>query len=265
MIRLAVRVPANTPSWCSPSCSRSLRPASRSATSATSSSTRSTARPASCPTWASCAPWLAARWSRSSIEVADDWAERWRDWHRPLDVGPLRVRPPWEPARPGALDIVIDPGQAFGTGAHPSTRLCARAAVRAAGARSARGLGLRLRRARARRRPARLRPGAGVRPRARFGRRDARRGGGQRRRDRGLALRPAARAAAVGADRHGQPRAPAAAGGRGADAAAAAAPDRLRASRPARPTRWPPRSPAAGSSEQARREGDGWSAILLSR
>jgi ribosomal protein L11 methyltransferase len=56
-------------------------------------------------------------------EVGDDWDERWRDWHRPLDVGPLRVRPPWEPARPGALDVVIDPGQAFGTGAHASTRL----------------------------------------------------------------------------------------------------------------------------------------------
>jgi ribosomal protein L11 methyltransferase len=56
-------------------------------------------------------------------QVGDGWQERWRDWHRPLDVGPLRVRPPWEPARPGALDVVIDPGQAFGTGAHASTRL----------------------------------------------------------------------------------------------------------------------------------------------
>jgi ribosomal protein L11 methyltransferase len=55
--------------------------------------------------------------------VPDDWEERWRQWHRSLDVGPLRVRPPWEPPREGALDIVIDPGQAFGTGAHPSTRL----------------------------------------------------------------------------------------------------------------------------------------------
>jgi ribosomal protein L11 methyltransferase len=59
----------------------------------------------------------------STSEVADDWSERWREWHRPLDVGPLRVRPPWEPPGLGALDIVIDPGQAFGTGAHPSTRL----------------------------------------------------------------------------------------------------------------------------------------------
>jgi ribosomal protein L11 methyltransferase len=58
-----------------------------------------------------------------STEVGDDWDERWRDWHRPLDVGPLRVRPPWEPSRDGALDVVIDPGQAFGTGAHPSTHL----------------------------------------------------------------------------------------------------------------------------------------------
>lgn len=59
----------------------------------------------------------------SSSELPDDWDERWRSFHAALDVGPLRVRPPWEPPRPGALDVVIDPGQAFGTGAHPSTRL----------------------------------------------------------------------------------------------------------------------------------------------
>jgi ribosomal protein L11 methyltransferase len=58
-----------------------------------------------------------------TTEVPDDWGEHWRRWHRSLDVGPLRVRPPWEEARTGALDVVIDPGQAFGTGAHPSTRL----------------------------------------------------------------------------------------------------------------------------------------------
>jgi ribosomal protein L11 methyltransferase len=59
----------------------------------------------------------------STSELPDDWSERWRDFHAPLDVGPLRVRPPWAPRRAGALDVVIDPGQAFGTGAHPSTRL----------------------------------------------------------------------------------------------------------------------------------------------
>lgn len=58
----------------------------------------------------------------TTSELPDDWSERWRSFHRPLDVGPLRVRPPWEPTREGALDVVIDPGQAFGTGAHPTTR-----------------------------------------------------------------------------------------------------------------------------------------------
>jgi ribosomal protein L11 methyltransferase len=37
----------------------------------------------------------------------------------------MRVRPPWEPPRPEAeIDLVIDPGQAFGTGGHHTTRLC---------------------------------------------------------------------------------------------------------------------------------------------
>jgi ribosomal protein L11 methyltransferase len=58
-------------------------------------------------------------------EVPDDWAERWKDWHRPVEIGGrLRVRPPWEPATDGLLDLVVDPGQAFGTGGHHTTRLC---------------------------------------------------------------------------------------------------------------------------------------------
>jgi ribosomal protein L11 methyltransferase len=61
----------------------------------------------------------------STSEVADDWASRWREFHRPLVLGDrLTVRPPWEPPGSTALDVVIDPGQAFGTGAHPTTRLC---------------------------------------------------------------------------------------------------------------------------------------------
>jgi ribosomal protein L11 methyltransferase len=59
----------------------------------------------------------------TTSELPDDWDERWRSFHAALDVGPLRIRPPWERPRPQALDVVIDPGQAFGTGAHPSTRL----------------------------------------------------------------------------------------------------------------------------------------------
>ncbi|HEY4825483.1 MAG TPA: 50S ribosomal protein L11 methyltransferase [Solirubrobacteraceae bacterium] len=62
----------------------------------------------------------------STSEVADDWEERWREFHRPLvlDDGRLVVRPPWEPALGGDVELVIDPGQAFGTGAHATTRLC---------------------------------------------------------------------------------------------------------------------------------------------
>lgn len=93
----------------------------------------------------------------STSETADDWQERWREFHRPIVVRAARreagdealgsvaaagapdtnddaidgglafyVRPPWEPAgaEPGMQEIVIDPGQAFGTGAHATTRMC---------------------------------------------------------------------------------------------------------------------------------------------
>jgi ribosomal protein L11 methyltransferase len=58
----------------------------------------------------------------ATAEIADDWSDSWRDAHPPVDVGPLRVRAPWHP--PGELDVAIDPGQAFGTGQHETTRLC---------------------------------------------------------------------------------------------------------------------------------------------
>lgn len=58
-------------------------------------------------------------------EVADDWSERWREFHKPLILGRrLSVRPPWEPVIGTDVEVVIDPGQAFGTGAHATTRLC---------------------------------------------------------------------------------------------------------------------------------------------
>ena len=60
-----------------------------------------------------------------STRVPDDWADRWQDFHKPLLVGNrLWLRPSWEEPREGAIDVVVDPGQAFGTGAHPTTRLC---------------------------------------------------------------------------------------------------------------------------------------------
>jgi ribosomal protein L11 methyltransferase len=60
----------------------------------------------------------------TTTEVPDDWDERWKAFHRPVQVGDLLVRPPWAPPREGLRDVVIDPAQAFGTGAHPTTRLC---------------------------------------------------------------------------------------------------------------------------------------------
>jgi ribosomal protein L11 methyltransferase len=61
----------------------------------------------------------------SATEIPDDWADRWRDFHKPILVGErLWLRPSWEEPHAGTIDVVVDPGQAFGTGAHPTTRLC---------------------------------------------------------------------------------------------------------------------------------------------
>lgn len=69
----------------------------------------------------------------STSEVPDDWSERWKRFHRPVlvsspsaNVPALHVRPPWEAPsdHPDTLEIVIDPAQAFGTGAHATTHLC---------------------------------------------------------------------------------------------------------------------------------------------
>jgi len=63
-----------------------------------------------------------------TTEIPDDWADRWRDFHEPVVVGGGRlvVRPSWESVAGGAaeVDIVVDPGRAFGTGAHATTRSC---------------------------------------------------------------------------------------------------------------------------------------------
>jgi ribosomal protein L11 methyltransferase len=52
--------------------------------------------------------------------VEPDWADRWREFHRPVVAGGLWVGAPWH--RPRDPSVVIDPGRAFGTGAHGSTR-----------------------------------------------------------------------------------------------------------------------------------------------
>jgi ribosomal protein L11 methyltransferase len=59
-----------------------------------------------------------------SEAVPDGWEERWRAFHRPVQVGPVWVGPPWELPPASEHAVVIDPGRAFGTGGHATTRLC---------------------------------------------------------------------------------------------------------------------------------------------
>lgn len=56
----------------------------------------------------------------------DDWADGWKQFFRPIRVGRIVVKPTWEQFDPAAGDAVveIDPGMAFGTGNHPTTRHC---------------------------------------------------------------------------------------------------------------------------------------------
>ncbi|MBI3926536.1 MAG: 50S ribosomal protein L11 methyltransferase [Armatimonadetes bacterium] len=67
-------------------------------------------------------------WLRESGCIRDeDWAENWKRFYHPIKVGPrLVVRPSWEvyESLPEERVIVLDPGSAFGTGYHWSTRLC---------------------------------------------------------------------------------------------------------------------------------------------
>lgn len=60
----------------------------------------------------------------TTTSVPDDWADRWVDFHRPIEVADrIGVRPSWWDPKEGLIDIVVDPGRAFGTGGHPTTRL----------------------------------------------------------------------------------------------------------------------------------------------
>jgi len=59
----------------------------------------------------------------SSSSFAEGWEEAWREFHHGVVVGRFWVGPPWEQATDGFTAVVIDPGRAFGTGAHATTRL----------------------------------------------------------------------------------------------------------------------------------------------
>ncbi len=74
---------------------------------------------------------LSARGLQCVVESAvikeEDWANQWKQFYKPLRVGKhLLVLPPWEncEAKEDDVVIVMDPGQAFGTGTHETTRLC---------------------------------------------------------------------------------------------------------------------------------------------
>lgn len=56
--------------------------------------------------------------------VEPGWEDRWRRFHRPVVAGGLWVGPPWERAPHRLASVVVDPGRAFGTGAHPTTKAC---------------------------------------------------------------------------------------------------------------------------------------------
>jgi ribosomal protein L11 methyltransferase len=60
----------------------------------------------------------------SSSPVDPGWEHRWRAFHLPVRAGGLWIGPPWEPPPAGEVAVVVDPGRAFGTGGHPTTRAC---------------------------------------------------------------------------------------------------------------------------------------------
>ena len=56
----------------------------------------------------------------------EDWLESWKAQFTPLRIGRFLVRPSWSdaPLPDDAIEIVLDPGMAFGTGLHPTTQQC---------------------------------------------------------------------------------------------------------------------------------------------
>ncbi len=58
----------------------------------------------------------------------DDWAESWKQYYKPVELGKITVVPAWEEytERDGEIIVRMDPGMAFGTGTHETTRLVIR-------------------------------------------------------------------------------------------------------------------------------------------
>jgi ribosomal protein L11 methyltransferase len=80
---------------------------------------------ADCPGALALEAHLAQAGITAEVDEAEEgtaWRYALRDFHQPVTAGRIRVRPPWVAPAAGMLDIVIDPGMAFGTGQHPTTR-----------------------------------------------------------------------------------------------------------------------------------------------
>lgn len=66
---------------------------------------------------------------RLAFVTGDEWRDAWRVHFKPTRIGArLLIRPSWERVRlwPGEVEIVVDPGRAFGSGTHETTRLVLR-------------------------------------------------------------------------------------------------------------------------------------------
>ena len=76
---------------------------------------------------------LDARFAELGLEVTisvegmreEDWSESWKQYYKPIPLGKVTIVPAWEDyaAAPGEVVIKMDPGMAFGTGTHETTRL----------------------------------------------------------------------------------------------------------------------------------------------
>ena len=69
----------------------------------------------------------------SEVKYEKDWADTWKQYYKPVLVGErIVVKPIWEEYEPKGNELVVelDPGMAFGTGTHETTRMCIQALER---------------------------------------------------------------------------------------------------------------------------------------
>ncbi len=75
---------------------------------------------------------LAAAGISAAVECSgldeEDWADSWKKYYHPVHIGRVTIVPAWEDYKPAPDEITVgmDPGMAFGTGDHETTRLCIR-------------------------------------------------------------------------------------------------------------------------------------------